>query len=130
MPRTFWTPSVRTSVWIGTRKRNRKKHPGRFLNLPGVLLPSLFIRLSNQKYTIVSGPKFRKRNGFSLELKALFDTFSLEKKYYGLQVPQGSYPCAMRSSLLPLYSSRFSFFIEDAPEQVGRWNFFELVLRI
>ena len=35
----------------------------------------------DKKQAFVTGQKSENSNGFSLELKALFDTFSLEKKY-------------------------------------------------
>lgn len=41
---------------------------------------SVFIRFSYENNTIVTGQKFRNSNGFSPELKALFEPFFLEKK--------------------------------------------------
>ena len=48
--------------------------------------------------------------------------------YYGLQLPQGSYPSAINSSLLPLNSSLFFAFIFLTLLQSGLWNFPVFVL--
>ena len=45
---------------------------------------------SHWKRTIVTGRKSRNSSDFRLELKALFDTFSLEKKYGTYESKAGS----------------------------------------
>ena len=50
--------------------------------------------------------------------------------YQGLQFLHGSYPSAITSSRVPVNSCRFAAFIWVTDVQLGRWNFFELVLRM
>ena len=61
-------------------------------------------------------------------LHLFFPSFFIFLSYYGLQLPQGSYPSAINSSLLPLNSSLFFAFIFLTLLQSGLWNFPVFVL--
>ena len=79
-------------------------------------------------YSIDSEPKQKKQERCLRHRSIFFSSFSHFLSYYGLQLPQGSYPSAINSSLLPLNSSLFFAFIFLTLLQSGLWNFPVFVL--
>ena len=67
-------------------------------------MPAVYF--TGERQTIVTGPEFRIRNAFSLEFKALFDSFSLEKKNQRWYSNSKSYRLTRSPSLMPMASRR------------------------